>query len=300
MKLHAIAVLAVLASLTAAAPASAELPARPDNVRKDRLNDSEVLITWRDNSGNENGFRIYRTVPPSEEYELRGSVTANTREFLDDAERSPVFLYKVVAFNGDGESEHKNLCYVNRNPPAVPLYFNVRMIALHVMRVSWSDRSKGERGFEIQRSHLGKPFKTVVRVAANTETYDDYTLEPANEYVYRVRALGRPAICWGDGKFTPERTDTTLGGERTLTIELLGRGKGTVTSSPPGISCGFDDDHCSAEFPLATDVIITAKSEKGSHFAGWGGIYRCEGLKDPCVAYMGKDRVISAPFKLNQ
>lgn len=297
MRAHAIAVLSAFLCVCAAAPADAA-PIGPDTVRKQRISDTQVRITWRDRSDDEEGFEVLRRAIDKVDFELRGTVAADELEFVDDAPRDPIFIYQVRAFNGDEDSELSNRCYVNRSPAAVPLNFNVRLIALTVVRVSWSDRSNGERAFEIQRALVGKPFKTIVRAPANTEVYDDYDLAAANSYVYRMRALGRPGICWASSKYTVDRAVTTLGGVRLLQVELRGRGNGTVTSDPPGISCGPHDDHCSANFPLATDVTLTAKPNDRSRFAGWADYRPCEETTGPCTVLMGQSRVLGAVFKL--
>ncbi|MFN2378307.1 MAG: hypothetical protein ABR538_17390, partial [Candidatus Binatia bacterium] len=183
-------------------------------------------------------------------------------------------------------------------PPPIPSSFNARLIALYVVRVSWSDRANGEDGFEIQRADFGKRFKTIARLDRNTETYDDATLKPANSYTYRMRTLGKPNICWKNSKYTVERSVTTKGGVRLLQVELRGRGQGTVVSSPPGISCGPNDDHCAAEFPLAIDVKLTAKpANSRSYFGAWADYRPCEDTKEPCIVYTDESRVIGAAFR---
>jgi hypothetical protein len=284
----------------AAAPfAQADEPSAPFQVRKDRIDANHVLITWLQDSTNEKGFEILRSINGTDsQLESRGTVGANVTEFLDEAPRSPVYIYKVRAFNDDGDSGFSNMCYVNRPVPETPLQFNARLIALTVVRTRWSDRSNGEKGFELQRAKLGKGFRTIVRLPANTEVYDDYTLKPATTYTYRLRALGRAGICWDNGHFTPERTVTTKGGVRILQVELRGKGKGKVTSDPEGISCGPKDDHCTAEFPLASNVTLTADPNNDSRFAGWADYNPCADTLGPCVVKMGEDRVIGAAFKL--
>src|SRR5689334_8119999 len=51
-----------------------------------------------------------------------------------------------------------------------------------------------------------------------------------------------------------------------LTVGLDGDGRGRVTSSPDGISCG---EQCTASFAPGTLVVLTAKPAAGSRFAGW-------------------------------
>ena len=297
-KSYRIALLSVLFFAAAVIPAQAAVPQAPAGLRKARINSEQVRVRWRDRSDNETGFRIERRPITENAFESRGTVPAGGTEFIDAAAKGTVYIYRVVAFNGDGDSRSSNDCYVNRNPALVPVYFNVRLIALTVARVSWSDRTNGETGYEIQRAEPGKPFKTIIIVPANTEVYDDYSLSPANTYIYRVRTIGRPAICWDNSGYSVERALTTKGGVRLLSVDVRGTGKGMVTSTPAGISCGSKDDHCIAEFPLATDVTLVATPNLQSRFRGWVGIYKCEGLTAPCTFSMGQDREVGAAFRL--
>lgn len=302
MRLPAIAVLSVFLCAAAAVPSPAAVPEGPDQVRKERITDTDVLITWRDNSFDEQGFEILRraVTDPVDEYETRGTVGVDVREFLDTAEKGTLYIYRVRAFNADGASSLSNECYVTRTPPPKPLSFFVRLIALYTVDVTWSDRSNGERGFEIQRALVGRSFKTIARVPPNTEYYRDETDFPATDYLYRMRAIGRTGICQDDSAFTQVRAVTTLGAKRVLTVELRGRGNGTVTSIPAGISCGPKDDHCTAEFPLATSVVLVAKATPRSRFAGWADYQKCEGQTGPCSVYMGDNRSIAAPFRVRK
>jgi Divergent InlB B-repeat domain len=57
-------------------------------------------------------------------------------------------------------------------------------------------------------------------------------------------------------------------GEAVLTVVKTGNGRGTVTSSPAGISCGSD---CSQAFAGGTTVTLTATPDAASMFTGWTG-----------------------------
>jgi YVTN family beta-propeller protein len=59
-----------------------------------------------------------------------------------------------------------------------------------------------------------------------------------------------------------------VGGMRTLTVNRAGTGIGTVTSSPVGIDCGT---LCQAQFPVGSNVSLTATAAAGSIFSGWSG-----------------------------
>jgi YVTN family beta-propeller protein len=59
-----------------------------------------------------------------------------------------------------------------------------------------------------------------------------------------------------------------VGGMRTLTVALSGSGIGTVRSNVPGIDCGTQ---CQAQYPVGSNVLLTATPASGSFFSGWSG-----------------------------
>jgi hypothetical protein len=80
--------------------------------------------------------------------------------------------------------------------------------------------------------------------------------------------------------------------DKTLTLTKLGRGSGTVTSSPAGISCGST---CAHAFKHGTAVALTAVASARSRFAGWSG--DCSGT-GPCTLTMSANRSVTVTFKV--
>jgi Fe-S cluster biogenesis protein NfuA len=78
--------------------------------------------------------------------------------------------------------------------------------------------------------------------------------------------------------------------ERVLTVAKAGGGSGTVTSSPPGISCGAA---CTAGFLAGRSVTLTAAPTPDSVFTGWSGA--CSGT-GPCNVTMDADKAVTANF----
>lgn len=79
---------------------------------------------------------------------------------------------------------------------------------------------------------------------------------------------------------------------QTVTVQKTGNGKGTVTSSPAGISCGGT---CSHAFTYGTAVILKAKASSGSRFGGFTGA--CTG-KSTCSVVANQARSVTAKFTL--
>jgi hypothetical protein len=76
-----------------------------------------------------------------------------------------------------------------------------------------------------------------------------------------------------------------------LATAKQGNGRGRVTSSPAGITCGAT---CATSFDRATEVTLTAHPRKGSRFAGWAG-GGCSGTH-ACVVTLSEPTVATAKF----
>jgi len=82
---------------------------------------------------------------------------------------------------------------------------------------------------------------------------------------------------------------------KTLTVVLLGRGAGSVTSAPAGLLC-TGPGRCRQSFPAGQDVVLTATPAPGATFGGWSGP-ACRGeTTDRCTLRMGRARTVVARF----
>jgi endo-1,4-beta-xylanase len=97
-----------------------------------------------------------------------------------------------------------------------------------------------------------------------------------------------------EGYHSSGSSNVTVGtaGARTWALDVTrtGTGRGTVTSSTGGVSCGTT---CSAAVAAGTTVTLNANPDAGSTFAGWSGA--CAGT-GPCTLTMSADRSVTATF----
>lgn len=82
-------------------------------------------------------------------------------------------------------------------------------------------------------------------------------------------------------------------------IGLAGLGRGSVSSTPVGISCTGGDGTCTTGFRLDQPVAFTASPDSGSSFAGWSD-GPCFGQSGTCRWNAGEDRVLEARFTLDE
>jgi hypothetical protein len=83
------------------------------------------------------------------------------------------------------------------------------------------------------------------------------------------------------------------GGEPILTVNFLGSGTGTVTSSTSGFNCESEFLSCEDSFPSGTTVTLTATPVAPSTFGGWSG--GCTGTST-CVLVLQTDTIVTAEF----
>jgi hypothetical protein len=82
-----------------------------------------------------------------------------------------------------------------------------------------------------------------------------------------------------------------------LTVEKIGTGQGTVTSSPSGINCGTSCIKAKASFSVETPITLTASPKAGSIFVSWFG---CEAEPTPTTCeitiYEEEEPTVEAEF----
>lgn len=87
---------------------STALPNAPSDISAAAVSSSRVNIKWKDNSGNESGFRIMRRTSAFNYYTAVGEVGPNVTSYSDSNLYSGItYIYKVVAFSASGSSESR-------------------------------------------------------------------------------------------------------------------------------------------------------------------------------------------------
>lgn len=88
---------------------STTTPNAPGNLAASALSDSEISLTWSDNSSNETGFRLERSADGRNWTEI--AVTgSNTTSFTDTGlEESTTYQYRARAYNSNGNSSYSNI-----------------------------------------------------------------------------------------------------------------------------------------------------------------------------------------------
>ncbi|MCB0724841.1 MAG: T9SS type A sorting domain-containing protein [Ignavibacteriae bacterium] len=85
-------------------------PAAPSNLLGFPLSTSSIYLTWFDNSSNEQGFKIERSLSTPDNFQVVGTTGANAENFTDNSGISPtnLYYYRVYAFNGASNSAYSD------------------------------------------------------------------------------------------------------------------------------------------------------------------------------------------------
>ncbi|MDI6781084.1 MAG: PQQ-binding-like beta-propeller repeat protein [bacterium] len=180
------------------------LPALPTDLKAAFVSDKGVLLTWMDNSTNENGFKIVKAIKGQKDYKFVCTLEPNTTSY-EDARVIPgtTYLYRIVSFNSFGRTEYTRPITITipSAPPSRPENVEALLVEPTRVKIAWKDTSVIKRGtvsdrgassFKIQRKDPGKKgFETIAAVGPDSVHYTDTNLLPDTNYSYQVIACNK-------------------------------------------------------------------------------------------------------------
>ena len=194
------------------------IPSPPANLTVQSFTTSQVVINWTDNSSNETGFEIYRSLVNNTGHALIQTTGANVTSFTNTGlTPSTNYYYKVRAVNSIGSSSFSN--EVNQttlsNPPS---NLTAKLTSSSQVLLNWTDNSSNETGFEIHRSvGNNSSYSLLQTTLANVTSYTDNGLSAGTTYFYKVRSLN-PG---GNSDFSQEVNTIITGLEEQVNREFV-------------------------------------------------------------------------------
>ncbi|MBI5808820.1 MAG: fibronectin type III domain-containing protein [Ignavibacteriales bacterium] len=170
---------------------------------------SNVVLNWKDNSNNENGFKLERHDPGGMDYYQFDEVASNTTSYtVSGLEAGKKYLFRMKAFNNSTVSDYSNIIEVlipNQELKA-PSNLIAKVDEKGFINLFWNDNSNDESGFIIYRQDeqslnikennkvIGSYFVPIDTVPANTNKYLDNKTEFGKKYSYQVIAYNQSGI----------------------------------------------------------------------------------------------------------
>jgi len=166
-----------------------------------------VRLTWRDNSNNETGFAIERSVNGSA-FAALVTVGSNITSYVDSSVTAGnTYNYRVRSVNAGGSSAFSNTS--GATVPVVTIPAAPSNLAGSAVRsgsntrvtLTWTDNANNETGFEIQRA-TNLNFTTGLAtntVGPNITTFNTGNVSRGTTFYFRVRAFNSAGnSAWGN------------------------------------------------------------------------------------------------------
>jgi titin len=175
------------------ATTNASPPTAPGNLSVITASESQLNLSWTDNSGNESGFEIERSQDGTNFSKIADAEANATSYPSNGLSPNTQYWYRVRAKNNGGNSGYSNVASAATRDvaPNAPQNLSVTPITNKQIDLSWTDITGTfglETGYEVERSSDGTAFAKIADVAANQTTYQSTGLNTLTKYWYRIRA----------------------------------------------------------------------------------------------------------------
>ncbi len=164
-----------------------EAPSVPAGLSVTAVSSSRINLSWNPSSDNVSvtGYNIYR-----DGLYLK-SVSVTSYSDLDLSQNTS-YCYSVSACDGEGNESDRCAPACDTTElvaaPSAPTGFAAVPLSSSTIRLTWTDNSDNETGFEIQSSSSWLPYAKLADVGVNVTQYDHTGLSPSRLYYYRIRA----------------------------------------------------------------------------------------------------------------
>ncbi len=164
------------------------LPIKPSELTATALSNSQMNLSWKDNSNNETGFKLERKIGLSDFIDLT-TTDKNITTYLDNNLTDGTHhTYRICASNSIGNSDYSNESF-DITPLSAPTDFSAKITSTGLVLLEWKDNSQSETGFTIEKKAGNASYTKLTDVSANTLSYTDGQVMDGNQYYYKVFAF---------------------------------------------------------------------------------------------------------------
>lgn len=173
---------------------TAEIPAAPSNLMA-MAGTNSIELLWTDNSDNEIGFNIERTITGGT-FALIGNTATGVTTFTDtDVAPGLEYSYRVQAYSNDTLSAYTAIANATIEIEGIDSPSGLIATAGESsIELSWTDNSDNETGFNIECSSAGSTFILIGNTAAGATTFLDMNVMAGIEYTYRIQAFNNDTV----------------------------------------------------------------------------------------------------------
>ncbi|HVR95942.1 MAG TPA: fibronectin type III domain-containing protein [Thermoanaerobaculia bacterium] len=220
-----------LAGGGSAPPPPPAVPAAPSGLQAQAVSGSEIQLSWTDNAGNEESFRIeaLNQLATFQEILVVGANTAGAR--ITGLAAGGSYTFRVRAANAGGLSAASNTAAVTTplppplpTVPAAPSGFAAQAVSGTEVQLNWTDNAGNEDGFRVEAINAQSVFQEIRVLAANATGVRITGLTAGGSYTFRVRAANAAGFSGYSNTATvttPRPTSTAPAAPNTLTAQAL-------------------------------------------------------------------------------
>ena len=177
-------------------PEPSEVPAAPSTLGATAKSDSVIVLTWTDNSDNEEFF-VIEVGPNGSTWETLDKVKADGVEYIvEGLKPTTTYYFRILAANGEGNSTWSNTANDTTlespsSSPAAPTELTATAVGDLTIIVAWTDNSSVEEGFFIEWGPDGERWDTLDKLPPDSEGYKKTGLKNGVTYYFRVKAYNK-------------------------------------------------------------------------------------------------------------
>lgn len=169
-------------------------PNAPSNLDVDAISSASTKLTWQDNSSNEDGFYLHRSLNSDFSSYTEIDLNANSISYVDKNLASDnTYYYRIMAFDGSIHSEWSNTVDAtpvsNATIPIAPSGLSGSAINSFSVSLNWTDNSDNESSFILQyddENSFTNPSERTI--TANQQTLTLSSLTSETTWYFRIAA----------------------------------------------------------------------------------------------------------------
>lgn len=171
----------------------------PSDLTATAVSSSEINLSWKDNSGNEEKFYVERKEEGQTDFDNLVYLLENTTTFADTGlKANTTYYYRVRAANSSGSTEYSNEAsaktYAVLNIPVFlkapsDLTATAKSKSKQI-NLAWTDNTSNELNYNVERKSGSDDYAVIAQLPANAKQYADTTVSYNSTYSYRVQAIG--------------------------------------------------------------------------------------------------------------
>ncbi len=163
----------------------------PSSLNAAAVSNSQINLTWTDNSDNEDGFKIERSPNGTSDWNQVETVGANVTSFQNTGLASfTTYHYRVYAYKESSVSGYSDVASASTSGTVnAPSSLNAVAVSSSQINLTWTDNASNEDGLYVERSPNGSTdWDNIASLGANTTSYQNTGLDAITQYFYRVQA----------------------------------------------------------------------------------------------------------------